>query len=151
YEATYRALVRPFACVNAATMWRVAGDVARSRALASDALKLVTTADANSDYWALATAAEARLLLDDQDGARTALAQAMGLGPDVADRASTRRQLALVCAISGCNHALLEVLHIPRVIHYTGHMVAVRDHYPRILPREEPRVAAELSRLLEGR
>jgi hypothetical protein len=40
YEAVYRRFGRPYACVNAATLWQVAGDDGRARALASQALRL---------------------------------------------------------------------------------------------------------------
>ena len=151
YEATYRDLGRAFACVNAATMWRLAGEVDRSRLLAQDAVGLVTAPGTDADYWALATEAEARILLDDQEGARAALSRAGALESAVGDRASTRRQLALVCEISGADHDLVDVLRIPRVVHYTGHMVAAPSGAGAPAPGGAARIGAEVASLVESR
>src|SRR5262249_13073893 len=66
YEDIYHHVGRPYSCINAATMWLLAGDSARSRDLAADALELcdqIEPAGPDDAYWLAATRAEAALLL----------------------------------------------------------------------------------------
>ena len=86
--------------VNAATMHLVAGRPRASRTIARRVLDaLVENGDDN--YYAIATEAEARLLLGDIDGARAVLERAAKLAhDDYGAVATTRRQLRLVCGIS---------------------------------------------------
>ena len=68
YEAIYRRLGRSYTCINAATMWLVAGEPGRSAALAEDARRLAPQ-DGGDPYWVAATEAEAALLLRDRSAA----------------------------------------------------------------------------------
>jgi tetratricopeptide repeat protein len=113
-----------YPAVNAATLRLIAGDGSTSRALARRVLELV--ADSSADgYYAAATEAEARLLLDDEAGAHEALAQAAELhGGDYGAVATTRRQLRLVCKHTGIDPDLLAILAGPPVVHYCGHRLA---------------------------
>ncbi|GAC1335778.1 MAG: adenylate/guanylate cyclase domain-containing protein [Candidatus Dormibacteria bacterium] len=127
YEDVYRRFGRPYSCINAATMWLVAGDRRRSLRLAGEAMKLsvqVTPSGAEDLYWTQATVAEASLLLGDPATARAALAEARTAAPtDSGAWATTRRQLAVVAAETGVDPALLDLLSAPAVVHFCGHMV----------------------------
>jgi hypothetical protein len=139
YEATARRLRRHFSSVNAATMWRLAGDDRRSRELARLALQL---ADGNDDepdstYWRAATRAEAALLLDDPDEARRAVDAAASEKVGLGLRATTRRQLSVVCASVGADLRLLDPLAVPSVVHFCGHRAdgAVDGRFPPVAER----------------
>ncbi|MGH9013678.1 MAG: TRAFs-binding domain-containing protein [Acidimicrobiia bacterium] len=128
YELIYERFHRPYSCINAATMWLVAGDDTRAATLARAARALWEQADVDGSadaYWQAATDAEAALHLDDYDAAGEALERAAGeAGGDLAAVATTRKQLLLVCEIRGIDPTVLTALAVPTVIHYGGHMVA---------------------------
>ncbi|MDH3538452.1 MAG: TRAFs-binding domain-containing protein [Acidimicrobiia bacterium] len=127
YEAVYRQHGSSFACINAATMALVAGQVDRSEALAREAFDLVSRppegdVDPDDAYWREATRAEAALLLGDLDAAGQALRDAVPASEgNPALRATTRRQLRLICSETGRDPFLVEMLPVPSVVHYTGH------------------------------
>jgi hypothetical protein len=113
-----------FSCVNAATLWRVAGDRARADALARRAAGLATAGGGGESdaYWKAATRAEVALLLGDLDAAKIELASAAELARhDVASLAVTRRQLLLVCAETGTDARIVDALAPPNVAHFCGH------------------------------
>ena len=71
YEAIYRRLHRSYTCINAATMWLLAGDEPRAIELARQAQMLCHEIEPRTDddrYWQATTEAEAALLLGDQVG-----------------------------------------------------------------------------------
>ena len=127
YESNYERHGRPYSCINAATMWLLAGDTERSSRLARRTLELTRGAagPARLDrYWHEATIAEAHLVLGDLEGTAGALrSAALVPGVDVATRATTRRQLALVCTLLGVDADVLAPLRLPTVLHYCGHMI----------------------------
>jgi hypothetical protein len=150
YEQIYRRLGRYYSCVNAATMWLFDGDEVRALQLAGEARDLcsgATAAGGPDSYWIAATEAAAALVLGEVDVARDALARAAGFSADdVSARATTRRQLHLVCALRGVDSEILDLLAVPRVVHYCGHRLGER------LPAAElARVAAEVRRCLTER
>lgn len=131
YEAAFQRSGGHFTCINAATMALLAGDHERSRTNARSAIDLVRandTSDPEQQYWREATSAEAALLLGDLDTATAALERAAGMSTDdTSMRATTRKQLSLVCSLLGTDAAILDVLSTPTVIHYTGHMFLPDD------------------------
>ena len=135
YEAIYVGLGRPFSGINAATMWMLAGNEARSRELATAVLGRPN----DSAYWRAATDAEAYLLLGDRERAVAALHVAAATDAGVGERATTRKQLALVTSEA----STLAALTVPTVIHYTGHMATRFD------PTDEQRLAAEVAQWLD--
>jgi hypothetical protein len=143
YEATYRRLGRSYTCINAATMWLVAGDATRSAELA-EAARGLARQEGGDPYWAAATEAEAALLLRDAGAATEALARAAAATDDLAALASTRRQLQLVCELQGLDLAALAPLAAPTVIHFGGHMIG-----NRFRAEDEPAVATAIADHLE--
>ena len=108
YEAVYRAFGRYYPCVNAATMYLLAGNMARADELATEALALtddigpVATAGRDDQYWSAASTIEAALVLGDTPRAWRALQRAAQCRPiDLSARAATRRQLRLICDTRG--------------------------------------------------
>ncbi|HEY7948545.1 MAG TPA: tetratricopeptide repeat-containing protein, partial [Acidimicrobiales bacterium] len=140
-----------FPAINAATLTLVAGDAAAARALARDALDLVSTSGEES-YFAEATEAEARLLLGDHDGARAALERAAGLHEgDFGALSTTRRQLRMICAVTGIDPGVLAVLAGPRVAHYCGHRMAGPGEEGRLRSDQEDDVASRIAHAVEHR
>lgn len=147
YAALHAKNGASYPAINAATLHLLAGDRARAEELAERAL-LRTHAESSTDpldpYWQAATAAEAALVLGRIDDARALLTTARRANPgDHAALASTRKQLALVCAARGVGLELIEALRPPSVVHYAGHMIGDRFH-----PASEPRIANEIARKL---
>ncbi len=140
YGAIFERTGGYYPAVNAATLQRVAGDTDRSRVLARNVLDVASRA--SDGYYAAASEAEAWLLLGDAERARAALARAAQLhGGDHSAVATTRRQLRLVCELTGIDPAILTVLAGPRVVHYCGHRVAPEGDGP--LPAAAVAAAAE--------
>jgi hypothetical protein len=155
YEAVADRYDRYFTCINAATLWLVAGDVIRAHALAERARALVQAAadEPGDEYWRAATDAEAALVLGDIDGARAALEIAARAGADdVAARAVTARQLRLLCQTAGIDPEILAALALPGVLHYCGHRVtADPTKAGGFAAEDEPAVAAAVRDFLRGR
>ena len=155
YEAIYRRMGRPYTCINAATMWLVAreGDRAKELAfVASDLCARATPSSREDEYWLAATQAEASLIVGDFDAVAEALERAAARSIDeLAVRATTRKQLLLVCAAIGVEPSVLDPLSIPTVIQYCGHMIARSGERGRFPAEEEKRVAAEVDAFLDSK
>lgn len=156
YEAVFTRYGRYYACINAATLWLLAGDRERARTLADRAAILARDADRTqpSDaYWATVTLAESALILGADDAAARHLATAGKTCPDdLAARASTRRQLDLICRMRGLEpREVLAPLANPDVLHYCGHMISADAASGPFAASDESRVRSELDRWLSQR
>ena len=155
YESVADRHSRYFTSINAATMWLIAGDRERSKSLAQHTLGLVSVdpdIDGMAAYWRAATEAEAWLILGDVKRARSALAAAANLaGHDVAARATTRRQLRLVCDALQLDIGILEVLPVPGVLHFCGHRMDSTGDAIGIMRDDEARVMREVGRFVGSR
>jgi hypothetical protein len=140
-----------FPAINAATLTLVAGDVSSARILARDVLELVA-ASGEASYFAAATEAEAFLLLGDENGARTALERAARRHEgDYGALSTTRRQLRMICAVTGIDPDVLAALAGPAVAHYCGHRMASRREEGRLQRAQEADVAARIELAVERR
>jgi adenylate cyclase len=109
YEEIFQQMGSYYTCINAATMWMLAGDAGKSRSLAQLAIAQIESGSAPLDYWQLATLAEARLLLGETGGAADALARAITVSDgSLSNEASTRRQLLLICWALQLDHSFLD-------------------------------------------
>ncbi len=114
YEAVFDDTGAYFPAVNAATLFRIAGDIGRSRRLAE-----LTVAAARADrpgFWQGASIAEAELVLGDFAAAEAALLQAVTCGVHMDELATTRRQLAWLCEHMGIRAEWLAALPAPYVL-----------------------------------
>jgi hypothetical protein len=150
YQAIHARTGGYYPAINAATLSLVAGEPKRARELAGAALDVLSRSDERS-YYATATEAEAQLLLGDEPAAREALARAATLhGDDYASVATTRRQLRLVCALTGTDPAIIGVLAGPGVAHFCGHRISAAGTPGRFPAAAEQdvaeRIEAELTR-----
>lgn len=148
YEDAHRRSGAGYHAVNAATMWLVGGDRKQSRSLAERALG--QKADQRHGYWDSATEAEAALLGGDLDRARDALTRAGVAGEGLhADRASTLRQLKLICGLESIDPSILEPIRNPTVVHYCGHRILPVGETGRFPSVEESRVRDDLDATFE--
>ena len=120
-----------FPAINAASLALLAGDRQTARRRAEAVLAMPSIAAAG-DYFSMATRAEACILIERWDDARTAIAEALRLpGADGGARSSTLRQFRLLAAHSGLDDAdterLIGSLRPPPTMVYAGHMFAGGD------------------------
>jgi adenylate cyclase len=149
YEAAFAWRSDAYLGVNAATMWLVAGDAERARAVAASAREVLRDDD-DEGYWYHATAAEAALVLGDTSAAAEALACASAAtATNHADRASTLRNLRLVCGLLDIDPEILRPIHNPGVVHYVGHRILAPGEDGRFPASDEDRVRARLDEVLE--
>jgi tetratricopeptide (TPR) repeat protein len=140
-----------FPAINAATLALVAGDDASARALARDALDLVT-ASREESYFAFATKAEAYLLVGDEDAAREALERAAAIhAGDYGALSTTRRQLRLICTVTGISPLILSALAGPAVAHFCGHRMAAPGQEGRLSSDQEDDVTFRIADAVERR
>ncbi len=128
YRQVYARTAGYFPGINAATLKLIAGDKAGAKELARrllDEIEVLPMPQGIEAYYRAATEAEALLLLEDVDAARSALEIAVEAhGEDLAARATTRKQLRRVCEALSLETDLLDVLAAKKVIHYCGHMIS---------------------------
>ena len=140
-----------YPAINAATLTLLGGDVEGARQLAADALALVATSGEVS-YYSAATEAEAHLVMGDREAAAEALQRAAAQhGGDFGALSTTRRQLRLVCRLTGTDPSLLTLLAGPAVAHFCGHRMAGAHEAARFAPEQEVLVAAAMGRILDTR
>jgi hypothetical protein len=148
YEAAFGRHGGAYPCINAATMWLVAGESGRSEELARAALLLAS----EGGYWDVVTRAEAALLLHAPDDAATLIEGAAQLAPDgFAARATTRRQLRLICDLTGTDTEVLAPLKNPPVMHYAGHRISPNGRRGRFPETEAERVRHEIGTALDAK
>jgi len=131
--------------INAASLMVLAGDPREGARLAEDVILRLETYPEESEtpYYHVATRAEALLLLDRHDEARTAFAEAIALAPRAwEDHASTLRQFGLILAAQGRDSSWLDAHRPPRSLHFGGHM----SFDPKVVRREhlDEKIAAVL-------
>jgi tetratricopeptide (TPR) repeat protein len=119
--------------INAASLSWLAGNPGLAAEWASEVLVRLEAhpEEPETPYYRSATRAEALLLLDREEEARAALAEAVALAPEAwEDHASTLRQFALILGEQGREAGWLDALRPPRSLHFGGHM-AFRATRPR--------------------
>jgi hypothetical protein len=137
-----------FPAINAATLQLVAGDPEAARVLAVDALASVESSGERS-YYAIATKAEAHLLLGELRAARTELEDAAQANEgDYGALSTTRRQLRVICDTTGVDAQLLSALAGPSVAHFCGHMIAAARGTGRQRRFDEGRASRQIADVL---
>ena len=126
--------------INAATVAVLRGEIEAARWIAAEVRDICEreakspVVDSPQEYWRLATLGEAALILGDAPAAAVHFAAAMSAARGrFGDLSTTRRQARLLARYLPLDDSWLdEVLHIPPVLVFTGHMV---DHHDRASPR----------------
>ncbi len=141
-----------FPGINAATMSVLTGRAEEGQRIAREVLALCEAGlgNAGDDPWILATLGEAELLLGDTENARGWYRKAVATaGRRHGDIASMRRQVRLLGTQLEGASAILDVIAMPRVAVFTGHMIdAAGRAQPRFPARIEPAVAAAIEQAI---
>jgi class 3 adenylate cyclase len=140
-----------FPGINAASMLRVAGALAASRALAREVASAARDSNA-APHWRAATLAEAALLLDDIPSSIEHYAAALKAADGrVGDVASMRRQLRLLAEVMPVPPEVDAALALPRIVVFAGHMIDAADRArPRLPEAIEGALAARLAQRLDA-
>lgn len=149
YGAVHSAKGDYYSAINAAAMAALAGEEADARRFAETALAGARAA-AVQDYWALATAAEALLVLGRGAEAEAMLQSAtIRTGATIAARASTYRQFTALLASPACAGLAISLAPIepPRSAVLTGHMFCEDD---AATPGPEARIAKAVRGALQA-
>ncbi len=142
-----------YPAVNAATLFLLAGESGRARAVAERLLPPLEEALAAGtiDYWGLATLIETLVVLGRGAEAQALLPLALAqAGGNRADLASTWRQLGRLAEAGLVDRALFEPLRPATILHYTGHIIAPPGRSGRFPATAEARVRDEIGRRLEA-
>ena len=143
YLAAYELQRDPFPGINAATLSWLLGDRSEAHRLAQEIAARLGRASPRN-FWDVATAGEAQLLLGRFDQARESYAAAYrSAAGDAGSIATMRRQVALLAGMLPEARTILELLPVPDVIVFAGHMIDAPD-------RPAPRFPAALAPAVEA-
>ena len=132
-----------YPAINIATLALLADHPDDSKRWAQTALDLTAGAD-HGDYYALATQAEAHLLLRQEAEAAAALETSIkSPSADYASRATTRKQLGMIVSALGLSTNVLAALAPRAVLHYCGHIIAPPGAAGRFPADQESGVTAK--------
>ena len=154
YRSAFRRSRGPWSGINAASLSLILGDRQLSERLARQVIRLCSERWKNPDqrdYWTMATLAEAFLLLGRQGQAAKyyRIARAMS-GKSFSNLASTRRQLMLLGRHTAVDPQVMDILRIPPVVAFTGHMLdAPSQKRPHVPASQAPAVREQIARILE--
>ena len=154
YRRIYEAKPDYYPAINWASLAFLSGNRDEAHRVAEIVLADPKIADAEG-YWALATRAEANLILDRQDTARADIAAAASQpDADAGARSSTRRQLRLILTELGIPEAERTAFLAPLAPPPTLHVIALGDviHFakPKALREARTRIKTALSELRPG-
>jgi CRP-like cAMP-binding protein len=148
YERAFNETGDSYHGVNTATMWLLAGERERAEVLAKTAL---TDMGSGDGYWAAATEAEAALIVGDLERARDALSRASGAEEGrLSQRATTLKQLKLVCRLNDIDQSILDPIRNPSVVHYAGHRILPSGDDDGAGGGHEGNIKQEMARLMDS-
>jgi tetratricopeptide (TPR) repeat protein len=139
YRETYERTKVTYPGINAAAMALELGNRAECGRIAQKILSVLEAVHAQLDHWGLATLGEACLLLGDLENATKWYGKAVADSPKRhQDIAVMRRQARRDLANLGLRpDALDDVLYIPRVTAFSGHMVDAPERETPRFPKEK--------------
>jgi len=152
YLAAYALDRDTFPGINAASLSWLLGDRAEARRLAQEVAASLAAQPAPRNFWDLATAGEAQLLLGQFERARESYASACRAARgDAGSVATMRRQLNLLSRALPEAEELAQVLPVPDVIAFAGHMIdapgrSTRRFPPELVPAVEAAVRERFER-----
>jgi class 3 adenylate cyclase len=144
-----------YPATNAATLRLLAGDCEPAAELARQTVTWLEARPERQGYYDLVSAAEAHLVLGNLGRAgeliRGAREKIHGTAAaDYRALAATIRQLRLVIDAKALDPSILSALAPPRVLHYSGHMIARPGMPGRFPADQEQRVREEIERKLQA-
>lgn len=138
YLAAYARAQDPYPGINAATLSMFAGDALQARTLAQEIAARLSGRATPLDCWDHATLGEAAVLLGESERAVQSYAAASALcRGEAGSVAAMRRQVLLLQHVIPQAREVLQVLPVPDVLVFTGHMIDA-------IGRAEPRFPAAL-------
>ena len=148
YLAAYALRHDPFPGINAATLSWILSDRTDAQRLAKEVVMRLA-AHKPRNFWDVATAGEAELLLGRFEQARQSYAAAyLSAAGDAGSVATMRRQVALLARTLPEARDILPVLPIPDVVAFAGHMIDAPD---RSTPRFPPALVPALEAVMRER
>lgn len=133
-----------YPAINAASMYYLAGAKGQAKELAHRTLELLQ--DSESDYWSLASEAEAELLSGNPNASIDLLTRAVALDDATfANKASTRRQFKLLTE----DDSVLAPLELPTIIHFAGHIISAAGKGGRFPAENEEFVSKQIANKLD--
>ena len=140
--------------INAASLSLMMGERETAEKLAARVLKIcrkASEAQETSDYWLLATLGEAHINLGEmREAARYFRLAKRKAGKNFSYLASTRRQLKLLGRFAPLDEDILDLLKIPQVVAFTGHMIDSADRPSRRFPaRAETEIRRKIDAVLD--
>ncbi|MFP6899495.1 MAG: tetratricopeptide repeat-containing protein [Opitutales bacterium] len=142
-----------YPCINVAFLYFVAlRNYKEAREYAQQALKICQELihASESDYWVLATAAEAQLIYGHLDDAIKAYQVAVAFkGATPAQIASTCSQAMKIAELYDARDKLAKIFPMAGVVAFSGHMIDKPGSAPRFPPQAEEVVREEIEKALE--
>ena len=133
--------------INAASLSLMLGDKQTAEKLAHIVLRIcmqIVQSSSSPLYWCLATLGEGNLILGKIEDAKQYFSRAKAASTkNYSDLASTRRQIKLLSRYIDIDQEFLDILEIPRIVAFTGHMI---DHPERKTPRFPPELEKEVEK-----
>ena len=140
-----------YTAINAASLFKLAGNTTLSNSLAEQTISLCKQEPEGhglGEYYRLVSMAEASLVLGDFESSKTLLHSACThVENDYAAMATTRRQLTLL--LPEQQLSLLSALTPPTVIHFCGHMISASNDAGRFRPQAEQPIKTAIVNSLE--
>ena len=154
YGAVYERHGGPWPAVNAATLHLLAGDKDAANGWAQKVFTACAELTPNSElegYFRAVSMAEAALVIGDVKTATLELWRA-GTYSSVghATRATTRKQLRYICQANNLEPDVLELVEVPQVIYYAGHIISPPGDTGRFPADQEDAVREQIERYLDG-
>lgn len=155
YLRAFRSSRGHYSGINAASLSLVLGETETAVRLARMVVRICLEAARRGggvDYWAMATLGEAQLVLGRQEDAARCYRRARSLaGRNLAELASSRRQVRLLARYAPVDGAVAEALRIPPVVAFTGHLLDAHGRRsPRLPAAAVPAVRAGIEAALDG-
>ena len=155
YGAVFQRHGGPWPAVNAATLHLLAGDQDKAREWAEKVFIACAEQTPQSElegYFRAVSMAEASLVIGD---VRTATLELWRAGTytsvGYATRATTRKQLRYICQANALEPDVLDLVDVPLVIYYAGHIISAPGVQGRFPAEQEERVRAEIGAYLDTR
>lgn len=154
YAEVYDTFGGSFPAVNAATLHLLGGEEDEAVDYARKTLAACEKENPETErqkYYHAASVAEAYLAMGEKEEAEEALVRAGSFkGVHFGARATTIKQLKLLCAARGIDASLLRPISVPDVLYYAGHIIAAPGETGRFPADREDQVKAEIDSYLEA-
>lgn len=155
YAFVFRNHGGPWPAVNAATLYLLAGDRGIAEEWAQkvfDACAQDAPSNEEDGYFRAVSLAEASLVNSDVPAATMELWRAGTYSTiGLATRATTRKQLRFVCQANGLEQDILNLIDVPQVVCYAGHIVSPPGVKGRFLAEQESYVQDRIGQCLDAR